>query len=163
MPLQTRGDAVAIPESNQVVISSSVDILDDDGFNIGFLQQINRTDNRPTQPIRHLDAVDGGRVIEQAPGPETNTLNATGFAIYNTGVDRRSLLNRITGVGGARFRSLNSQQLPFELTERWIHPATNLAGETLYGDCWLTNYSRPVNIGTIAIAETANITASWVE
>lgn len=146
-----------------MVISSSVDVLDEDGFNIGFMQQISRTDNRPTTLVRHLDAIDAGRVIEQAPGPETNTLNVVGFALYNTGVDRRSLLNRIVGQGGAKFRSLNSQQLPFELTERWIHPATRLTGETLYGDCWLTNYTRPVNIGTVAIAETANITATWVE
>lgn len=146
-----------------MVISTSVDVLDDDGFNMGFVQQISRTDARPTTPIRHLDSVDAGRIIEQSPGTETNTLNVTGFALYNTGVDNRSLLNRIAGGAASAFTCLNSQRIPFEMTERWTHPSTSRGGETLYGDCMLTNYTRPVNIGTVTIAETCNITASWVE
>lgn len=163
MAIQTRGDGVSIPESNQVVISTTVDVLDDQGFNIGFIQQISRTDARPTTPIRHLDSSDAGKILEQSPGVETNQLNVTGLALYNLGTDRRSLLNRMVGSGSSKFRSLNSQQLPFELSERWTHPATRLAGETLYGDCMLTNYTRPVNIGTVTITETANITATWIE
>jgi hypothetical protein len=138
-------------------------VLDDNGFNIGFLQQLSRTDARPTTPIRHLDSSDAGRMIEQSPFVESNTLNVTGLALYNTGIDRRSLLNRIAGVGAAKFRSLNSQHEPFEITERWTHPGTQAVGSTLYGDCYLTNYTRPVNIGTVNITETANITATWVE
>lgn len=146
-----------------MVISTTVDVLDDEGFNIGFLQSISRTDARPTESVRHLDASDAGRILEQAPGVETNTLNLTGFALYNSGVDRRSLLNRVVGANSAPFRSLNSQQLPFEITEQWTHPASNARGQTLYGDCMLTNYTRPVNIGTVTITETANATATWVE
>ncbi len=163
MPIQTRGDGVSIPEANQVVISTTVDVLDDEGFNIGFLQAVNRTDARPTESIRHLDASDAGRILEQSPGVETNTLNLTGLALYNTGVDRRALLNRVAGAASAPFRSLNSQQIPFEITEQWTHPASQARGETLYGDCMLTNYTRPVNIGTVTITETANVTATWVE
>lgn len=163
MAIQTRGDGVSIPESNQVVISTTVDVLDDEGFNIGFLQNINRTDDRPTDAIRHLDASDAGRMLEQAPGVENNTLTLTGFALYNTGVNRRSLLNRIIGASSSPFRSLNSQQIPFEITEQWTHPASNARGQTLYGDCMLTNYSRPVNIGNITISETANVKCTWVE
>lgn len=162
MPLQTRGDGVSIPEDNQVVISTSVDVLDEEGFNIGFLQQINRTDARTTEPIRHLDSIDAGRIIERAPAPENVSINLTGFALYNLAADKRSLLNRIQA-GAQAFRSLNSQQLPFEMTERWTHPATGAIGETLYGECLLSNYSRPVNIGTVTIAETATADIGWVE
>ena len=163
MPIATRGDGVSIPESNQVIISTTVDVLDDAGFNIGFLQQINRTDSRPTNRIRHLDSVDAGRTLEQSPAPEDNSLSVSGFALYNTGVDRRSILNRMVGTASNRFRSLNSQSIPFEMTERWTHPGTRQVGETLYGDCYLTRYTRPVNIGTVMITESADINVSWVE
>lgn len=163
MAIQTRGDGVSIPTSNQVVISTTVDVLDDEGFNIGFIQTINRTDARPTELIRHLDASDAGRILEQSPGVETNTLNLTGFALYNSGVDRRSLLNRMVGARSSPFRSLNSQQIPFEITEQWTQPASNARGQTLYGDCMLTNYTRPVNIGAVTITETANAAVTWVE
>lgn len=167
MPIQTRGDAVSIPDANRVVISTSVDVLDSEGTNIGFLQQISRTDARTMNPIRHLDSVDAGRMLEQSPAPELNTLNITGYAVYNTGQDRESLLNRVTGRaaagGGQRFRSLNSQFLPFQLIEAWTHPATGARGETQYGDCYLTNYTRPVSIATVMIVETANVQATWVE
>lgn len=168
LQLQTRGDGVGLPESNKVVISTSVDIFDDGGVNIGFLQQISRTDARPATPIRHLAAGDAGRMIEQSPGPELNTLNVTGYALYNVSPARESLLNRITGrttdTAGNLFRSLNSQFLPFQLEERWTHPGnTSQRGKTLYGDCYLTNYTRPVSIATVNIVETANIQATWVE
>lgn len=146
-----------------MVISTSVDVLDDLGFNIGFIQQINRNDARPTARIRHLDSIDAGRVLEQAPSPEDNTLNFTGFALYNTGVDNRSLLNRLPGSAGAAFKSLNSQSIPFEVTEQWTHPANGLVGTTLYGDVMLTSYTRPVNIGTATISETAAGNVTFVE
>lgn len=166
--LQARGDGVLIPETNRAVISTSVDVLDDLGRNIGFLQQISRTDARAMTPIRHLDSIDAGKMIEQSPGVELNTLNITGYALYNLDTTRSSLLNRITSREGPRqgnlFKSLNSQFLPFQLIERWTQPSnTTLVGETLYGDCYLTNYTRPVSIATVNIVETANVQATWVE
>jgi hypothetical protein len=163
MPLQTRGDGVSIPTSNQVVISTSVDVLDDLGFNIGFIQQLTRNDSRPTTPVRHLDSIDAGRILEQAPGVEDDTLNFTGLALYNTGVDNRSLLNRLPGSAGSGFKSLNSNSIPFEVTEAWTHPTTGLTGSTLFGDVLLTTYSRPVNIGTATISETAAGRVTFIE
>jgi len=163
MPLVTRGDGVSLPESNQAIISTSVDVFDQDGFNLGFLESMTRTDARPTTPIRHLDARDAGRIIEQAPQPETVTLAVTGFALYNRSQFRNSIMHRLPGAAGANFRSLNSQGIPFELVEEWEQPATRVRGRNVYLDCYLTNYTRPVNIGTVTIAETANITVSYVE
>lgn len=163
MALQTRGDGVSIPAGNKVVLSTSIDVFDNLGVSIGFIQTLTRRDDRPTQLIRHLDSTDAGRMIEQAPGPETNRLDVTGFALYNVGPNKKSLLNRVAPNGGA-FRSLNSQHIPFEIEERTTHPATpTLQASTLYGDCYLISYSRPVNIGTVHITETATLQATWLE
>lgn len=164
MPFVTQGDRVGVPDTNLAVVSSSVDVFDTDGLNIGFMQQITRTDTRQVTRIRHLDSFDAGRIVEQVPMPEDLSLNVMGFALYNRGSDKQSLINRIGGSGSARFKSLNSQQIPFNLLEEWTHPANpNNRGQTYYLGCWLTNYSRPINIGTVTVAETATIQPSWVD
>lgn len=163
MPIATRGDGVSLPEGNRVIVSTSVDVLDDDGFNIGFVQQLSRTDTRQVLRVRHLDSVDAGRVLELSPGPEDNSLNATGFALYSRGLDPGAILNRIPGINGQPFNSLNSNAIPFEIVEVWTQPNTGVVGETTYGDNLLNNYTRPVNIGAIQIVETVAMITSWIE
>lgn len=163
MPLTTRGDGVSLPEGNRVIVSTSVDVLDDDGFPIGFVQQLSRSDTRQIIRVRHLDSIDAGRVVELSPGPEDNSLNATGFALYSRGLDPGAILNRIPGLGGQAFKSLNSNAIPFELIEVWTQPATGETAETTYGDNLLQTYNRPINIGAIQISETAAMVTSWVE
>lgn len=163
MPLVSRGDGVKIPEQNRVIISTSVDVLDDNGFNIGFIQTLNRTDNRQVQRVRHLDAVDAGRTVELSPGPEDNTLNATGFALYARGADKGSVFGRMAGFNGQAFQSLNSNFIPFEVIESAIHPTTGATGDTTYGDNLITNYQRPINIGAVQVVETVALITSWVE
>jgi hypothetical protein len=163
MPIATRGDGVSLPSGNRVIVSTSIDVLDDDGFNIGFIQQLNRTDTRQIMRVRHLDSVDAGRVIELSPGPEDNSLNATGFALYARGADPGAILNRLPGINGQVFKSLNSNAIPFEIIEVWTQPATGAVGETTYGDNLINNYTRPVNIGAIQISETAAMVTSWIE
>lgn len=164
MPLVNYGDAVSIPNTNRAVISTSVDVWDETGGNIGFISAMSRTDARQTTPIRHLDSSDAGRIVEQSPGPETNTLNITGYALYNVGNQKKGLIHRLVQDVASIFRSLNGQHIPFDITERFAHPQ-NADQETEYAylGCWLTNFSHPVNIGTVSIAETANVTVSWVE
>lgn len=163
MSIATRGDGVSIPEQNRVIVSTSVDVLDDDGFNIGFIQQLNRTDTRQVLRVRHLDSGDAGRVLELSPGPEDNSLNATGFALYARGSDPGAVINRLAGLGGTIFKSLNSNAIPFEIIEVYTHPATGAVGETTYGDNLMNNYSRPVNIGAIQIVESVAMITSWIE
>jgi hypothetical protein len=163
MPIATRGDGVSLPEQNRVIVSTSVDVLDDDGFNVGFIQQLNRNDTRQILRVRHLDIGDAGRVLELSPGPEDNTLNATGFALYARGADPGAVINRIAGLNGQAFKSLNSNAIPFEVVEVYEHPATHATGETTYGDNLINNYSRPVNIGAVQIVESCAMITSWVE
>lgn len=163
MPIATRGDGVSLADSNRVIVSTSIDVLDDDGFNIGFIQTLSRTDTRQIQRVRHLDSVDAGRVLELSPGPEDNSLNATGFALYSKGTDPGAILNRIPGIGARGFKSLNSNAIPFEIIEVWSQPATGETAETTYGDNLINNYSRPINIGTIQVSETCAMITSWIE
>jgi hypothetical protein len=154
------GDGVGIPGTNQVVVSTSIDVLDEQGFNIGFVTRIDRRDARPVERIRHLNAEDAGRTVEMTPSPEGVTLDVTGFYIYpKSALEKRSLLNRLPQSvdGAASFRSLNSQKIPFVIVERTRHPATNVESKTTYVGCWLTAFSRPINIGTATVAETATV------
>ena len=163
MPIATRGDGVSLPEGNRVIVSTSVDVLDDDGFEIGFIQQLNRSDTRPIVRVRHLDSRDAGRVLELSQGPEDNSLNATGFALYTRGADPGAVINRIAGLSGQLFKSLNSNAIPFEIVEVYTHPGSGAVGETTYGDNLISNYTRPINIGSIQIVETCALVTSWVE
>lgn len=181
MATTIRGDGVAIPTTNKVVISTTVDVLDDDGNPMGFIQSLNRTDTRRVDRLRELSATSAGRTVEQSPGPEDLSVRVTGFAIYAVGGIKGSLLDRLlqpvlgsalrgnqvlapSPQGGSLIKSINSQQVPIQVTERFVHPASPGA-ETgiLYGDCMLTNYSHPVAIGTINIAEEVQLQPRFIE
>lgn len=176
MPLVAYGDRVDMPDTNRVIISTSIDIFTEQGVNIGFMSALTRADNRQTTLIRHLDSVDAGRVVEQAPGPETVTLNCTGYALYMQGSARQSLIHRMVPQV-QNWHSLNGQHIPFDIEERATHPAftrgadptqgvpapENTYFSTTYLGAWLTSYNRPLNVGSVVISETANANVSWVD
>jgi len=153
---------VKIPESHRTVLSTSIDIIDHDGNNIGYITQITSNQNRPVTAIRHLNSLDAGRIIEGAPAPSTTTIAVNGFAIYNNQFDG-SLIQRIGGSTTAKaMKSLEEQSIPFNIVETTTHPATGVIVEqTVYHDCWLTAHSKPINIGTVTIAESASIFVTW--
>jgi hypothetical protein len=162
--LVTHGSPVGLASTNQTVISTTVTVYDQDGNEIGFMQQINRSDSRPTFKIRHLNAQDAGRIVEQQPGVEDYTLNVTGFGLYNqTDVARNSLLNRLPGSTALKFKVLNDQFIPFAIKETETHPATQATNTTLYLGCYLTNFTKPISIQTVTITESATVVPSWVE
>jgi len=168
MGLVKHGYGVGLAPQNQVVISTAITVFDEQGNEIGFIQSLNRSDNRGTTPIRHLNKADAGRIIEQAPGVENYTLSASSFGLWNASdADRRSLINRLAGLGGpgggGAFAVLNQQQIPFVIRQVEEHPATGAQNVTLFLGCMLTSFSRPVAVGTATISETSNITPSWVE
>ena len=163
MPIATRGDGVAVSDANRVIVSTSIDVLDDDGFNIGFIQTLGVTESRQVQRVRSLDSQDAGRVQELSPGPEDDSLNATGFALYSKGTDPGAILNRIPGISARGFKSLNSNFIPFEVVEVWTQPTTGETAESTYGDNLINTYSRPIAIGTIQVTETIAMITSWIE
>ena len=166
MGLVNFGVGVGLAPENDVIISTSVDVFDDSGFNIGFLTSLNRNDTRDTQEVRHFDSADAGRILEQAPGVERYSLTASGWALYDRSItDKRSLLNRLPqGVVGSRtFRVLNDQKIPFALQEEETHPGSGIKTTVFYLGCYLTSFSKPIAIGTATITENCNIKPSWVQ
>lgn len=171
------GDGVQLPRDNQVVVSTSITLLVA-GKTLGFVQSVNRTDTRRVDRVRHLDADDAGRIVEQAPGPEDYTLRINGFAVYPgsaaltqsspgarpTGTLLNQILSLGEGRGAAAFRCLSSQSLPFSLIEQRRHPgARERIGRTWYADCWMTNFSSPMQIGQITIAEEVQAQPTYVD
>lgn len=156
--LVTQGSTVGLPAENKAVISSSVDVFDQDGFEIGFVSQITPSHTRTVQRIRHLNSADAGRVIESAPSPEDISISGTGLNLYNIAESQQqSLIARLPGQAGARFKTLNDQKIPFFIQVVETHPASGLQNESTYLGLWLTRYTRPINIAGATIAATIDI------
>lgn len=162
---QNPNAGVNIPASHRTALSTAYDIIDHDGNNIGFITSITATHSRPVTPIRHLNAADGGRVLEQAPSPSAPvSLSINGFGLFNRQNDG-SLIQRLGGsVTAKSMKTLEEQSIPFNIIKRVTNPATGAEVElTVYHDCWLTNHSDPVNIGSATVAQTASISVTWTE
>src|SRR5208282_3130195 len=103
MPLMIQGSGVGLAPSNVTVISTSVGLFDDLGFDIGFIQSISPSFDRATVKVRHLNKADAGRVIEQQPGVENYTMGVTSMALYEKNdTNQQSLLNRLpSDISGA--------------------------------------------------------------
>ena len=155
---------VRIPESHRTELSTSIDIIDHDGNNIGYIQSFSESQNRGVTPVRHLNSEDAGRILEMAPAPANITLAVNGFALYNKQNDG-SLIQRLGGSTTAKsMKSLEEQGIPFNIIKRVVNPATQDEVELkVYRDCWLTSFSSPTNIGTALISESANVMCSWIE
>lgn len=161
------GAGTGLPKENKSIVSTGIDILDNDGNIIGFLSQINRDDTRGVDRIRHLNLADAGRTLELVPHPADTVLRVTGFALYDkTETDRKSLLNRIPGSTAAAFKHLNQQYEYFNIRVKETHPnlspSAAVPSEIKYIGCLLSSYSHPINLGTMTIAEVCAITVSYV-
>lgn len=159
---QNPNAGVNIPESHRTKLSTSIDIIDHDGNNIGYIQSITPTCNRTVTPVRHLNSEDAGRILEGAPSPATTTLSVNGFALYNKQNDG-SIIQRMGGsVTAKSMKTLEEQSIPFNLIVRTVNPATKEEELTIYHDCWMTTHSAPVNISTALVSESANLFVGWV-
>lgn len=166
MGLVIHGSGVGLDPKNQTVITTSVGVFDDLGFEIGLLQNINRDDNRPTIDVRHLNKADAGRIVEQQPGIETYSLTVNGWMMYQKNdAAKQSLLNRLPSdiSGSGVFKVMNDQFIPFSIREEETHPSTNITNVTLFLGCMITSYSKPINLMGTSIVETAHVKPSWVE
>ncbi len=154
---------VSIPESHRTVISTSVDILDMQGNNIGYITNFSPTHDRAMTKIRHLNSLDAGRVVEMSPGPSNVTITVGGFALYNKQNDG-SLIQRLGGGSTKKaMRMLEEQTVPFLIVEVETHPKTGDKTAIGYHMCWLSAHGSPKNIGTVTIAETATIQVGWAD
>lgn len=163
MGLIQRGDGVGIPKQNRIISGTTIDIIDDDGYKIGYVQEISWSGNRRVEVARHLDSEDAGKVIEQTPGPENYTMNISGFSLYDRGGSNRgALINRLSkGMAGAA--SVNGQKASFNLVERSKHPATGEVTVRRFYDVWLTQYGETRNINTVQVVDRATAQFSTME
>lgn len=150
---------VGIPDSNKVVISTSIDIIVG-GLVVGTIESFNVSTSRPVQRIRELRSEKPGQVLEMVPSPADSNINVTGFMVYDAG--KQHLFQRISGADGQSYIDLQSQNTPFDIVEKYTHPGTNTEYEVIYKGCWLDNYSKTQNIGTAAVSETASIQVSAI-
>ena len=151
MPLDFPG--VRIPETNKVVVITSITVFDTEGQEIGFIQELSPSSTRRVERIRDLSATRAGRVIEQVPSPEDLTVTGRGLCLYE-----QSVLRLITG-----FKPENTYDVWFALTHQFIpfnvvvdvkHPVTNKGWYIMFSRCWLTSYGVTYRVGELFVAET---------
>ncbi len=158
MPLQFPG--VKIPESNKVVVATSISVLNSDGEEIGFIQELSPSSTRRVERIRDLSATRAGRVIEQIPSPEDISLTGRGLCLYE-----KSALKLITGYspeGHDVWFAITHQYIPFDIKVTTIHPATKKGWYIVFENCWLASYSTTYRVGELFIAETFTIQPSSI-
>lgn len=150
--------------NGEVLLSTEIDILDQDGYEIGFISQINPSASRATERIRMLGSADSGRVIEQAPRPEDLTLSVSGFALKNNVNEKGTLVQRLGAWNPLQaMSSLSEQHIGFKIIVVERDPVTKKAMDAReYDDCWLQSFNRPYNISGATITDSANIIASRV-
>lgn len=164
MPATTlRGDGVAFPASTRTVNSTTIDVLDNEGHRIGYVTSISYQGNRQTQIIRELNAETAGRPLETALGVETNTLNLSGFALYDKSrTHRGSLINRC-GSAMAALRSLQGQREAVHIVHRETHPTTGEVTVRRYLGCYFTSHSYERNIGQVVSMDRVTMSVEVVE
>ena len=152
-----RGDGVSFPAKNRIVSSSTLDIIDDEGFIIGFITNFNESDNRPMTRVRHLSSRDAGRVIEMTPGVEDISITVNGYSLYNRSLtEKGSLIHRL-GSAMKALKSLQSQSEPFNLIRTETHPATGEENKDVYFDCWISAHSKSRDIGRLVQMDNCTI------
>lgn len=159
--VQTPDAGVANSVNSNMQLSTSIDIIDQDGNGIGFIKQFSERHVRPTTLVRQLSAKDAGVPIEQAPGVYTITLDVQGFAIKERQVDG-SLIRRIGGASTRRaMKVLTEQKFGFSLLYVEREPTSLIALDAvILLDCWLNNYTKTTTVDQALIAESASITVS---
>jgi hypothetical protein len=165
MGLVGRGSPTGAAPDNQIVVATSITIFDQQGVEIGYIESLNYSSNRPVTLAYHLNGSDAGRPIESVSGIEKGTLSATGFALYDkTALDRGGLINRLAGAGAEPFVVLANQQVPFSIRQVEKHPANPaLVRKKIFLGCMLTSLTRAVGIGNQLITESVNMTYMWEE
>lgn len=152
---------------DKVYPTTQISIYDESGAEIGWISDLNETQSRPVEPIRHLNSDDAGRIVQGVPKPADFTLSVTGFAIYKRGAnDGGSLAARLIANSGnphTLMKSLEEQKIPFRIKKKVINPGTEGDTITVYHGCWITNYNNPTSVNNAFVTETADIFVSFVD
>ena len=161
----SKGYGIGIPPKAKVITPFSATILDENGLEIGYVISLNYDTSRTVERIRHLNAYDAGRIIEQVPTPENYSLSAEGYSLYTKELaDPKSLIGRLTqSLDIAVFETLNAQHLPFTLVKEVTHLANGLGVKTFFYDCWLARYTETYATRNAVVTGSATIQPSYIE
>ena len=164
------GDGVWIPSDNNIVVASSIDILNSYGRPAGYITDVSGAMAQPKTLMRHLNAIDAGRPIEIVPGVPDYSLTANGFMLYRDvgGGEQDFLVNRI--IAGSKnpttIHSIAGIRDYFDIGVRFSHPSTEDRGFIIwFRRCAITN----INLGTwsitgnLAVAQSCNMVCLAVE
>lgn len=160
-----------LPARNMAVNPSlSISVYDGEGNEIGFVTDVNYDATRRAERIRHLNAVDRGFTIEQAPYPEDYTVTLSGFGLYTMDDSTPGSLLRVAGeagIGGNNlFYAICEQAEYFDLVVEETHPSSNSTAKKftrLYLDNIVTSFSDPISAGNAMISQRVTIQPSWVD
>lgn len=151
---------------DKVFPTTQITIYDENGEEVGWIQDFNATESRPVERIRHINAADAGRTLQGVPRPADATLSVTGFTIYKPDpTNDGSVISRImqnTGNPNKLMKTLEEQKIPFLIREETVNP-NGQNTVTFYHGCWLTNHSKPISINNAFVAETADIFVSFID
>jgi hypothetical protein len=156
----TGSAGVGIPETNKVVVSTSIDIYGGRTGNVlvGAVDSFNLTMSRIVQRVRELSSSLAGRTVEIVPGPEEASISCTGFLLYTS--KKHHLFQRLSDNNvdaGDGMVSLGSQIYPITIVEKYTHPALDKVFKVVYKGCWITNYSKSQNINQAVVAENCTL------
>ena len=171
MPEPAGGDdaaRLAITTTNISVYSNNM--------KIGFVQNFTPSEQRTITPVQEL-GTEG--VVQMVPG-NTNggQIQMTRFALYNSDIwnalgltpngkfTKRddqiadsAFKRQDSGTYGNPFRTLKDQRVPLEIKARTILPNVSQEAALIetYFDCWLSNYSKSIQVSNIIISEQVTI------
>lgn len=166
------GDGVWIPSDNNVVVASSIDVLNTKGVPMGYVTEITGNMTQAKNLIRHLNAVDAGRPIEIVPGAPEYALTANGFMLYrDPGQGEQDFLfNRLVygSKNPSTIHSIAAIRDYFDIGVRFSHPSANDRGFILwFRKCMMTNWNLGSwsinNAGNLAVMQSCNMMCLAVE
>jgi len=110
------------------------------GVTIGLINGWAPKTARTITPIYEINTATSGSIYEKVPGNETgNTIEVSRYDLYKSRIE--TLFGTVDLAN-----SLTNQDAPFTVIERWVAPATPIAGggtEILsYSGCWFSSIGR---------------------
>ena len=161
----TRAGNANLNTVDKVYPTTQITILDETGEEIGWIRELNPSQDRPVEPVRHLNAADQGRIVQHVPRPATYTLTATGFSIYKQAPDTEgSTIARLIANSGnphKLMKSLEEQKIPFFIKEAVVNPLGGEDSVTVYHGCWITRWNRPMSIDNAFVTDSVDISYAY--
>lgn len=153
--------------NDKVYPTTQITVFGENGDEIGWVQDINESQERGVEPVRHLNSDDAGRIVQGVPRPANYTLSVTGFAIYMPNTDTEGttiarLIEKAANNPSKLMKSLEEQKYPFAIRKSIVNP-NGENSETYYHGCWITRFNNPTSINNAFVTETVDLFVSYID